>query len=144
VRGAACIARARCSWQIDEKTIVTSTGALDLTAIPKKLIVIGAGVIGLEVHTPSPLAPRPNPRPHPAQLTLGLNLTLTLALTLAPILDLTALCADASRARVARRVCARVACFVCVHVRVYACCGAMSDGLGLAAIGCGGDRGRVP
>jgi len=34
---------------IDEKTIVTSTGALDLTAIPKKLIVIGAGVIGLEM-----------------------------------------------------------------------------------------------
>merc|ERR1719198_1603795 len=34
---------------IDEKTIVTSTGALDLTAVPKKLIVIGAGVIGLEM-----------------------------------------------------------------------------------------------
>ena len=34
---------------IDEKTIVTSTGALDLTAIPKKMIVIGAGVIGLEM-----------------------------------------------------------------------------------------------
>jgi len=34
---------------IDEKTIVTSTGALDLTAVPKKMIVIGAGVIGLEM-----------------------------------------------------------------------------------------------
>jgi dihydrolipoamide dehydrogenase len=34
---------------IDEKTIVTSTGALALNAIPKSLIVIGAGVIGLEM-----------------------------------------------------------------------------------------------
>jgi len=34
---------------IDEKTIVTSTGALDLAEVPKKLIVIGAGVIGLEM-----------------------------------------------------------------------------------------------
>jgi dihydrolipoamide dehydrogenase len=34
---------------IDEKTIVTSTGALTLNAIPKSLIVIGAGVIGLEM-----------------------------------------------------------------------------------------------
>ena len=34
---------------IDEKTIVTSTGALTLAAIPKSLIVIGAGVIGLEM-----------------------------------------------------------------------------------------------
>jgi len=34
---------------IDEKVIVTSTGALDLTAVPKKMIVIGAGVIGLEM-----------------------------------------------------------------------------------------------
>lgn len=35
--------------EIDEKTIVTSTGALTLNAIPKSLIVIGAGVIGLEM-----------------------------------------------------------------------------------------------
>ena len=35
--------------KIDEKTIVSSTGALELTAVPKKLIVIGAGVIGLEL-----------------------------------------------------------------------------------------------
>ncbi|MES2677332.1 MAG: dihydrolipoyl dehydrogenase [Pseudomonadota bacterium] len=35
--------------EIDEKIIVSSTGALDLTATPKKLIVIGAGVIGLEM-----------------------------------------------------------------------------------------------
>jgi dihydrolipoamide dehydrogenase len=34
---------------VDEKVIVTSTGALDLTAVPKKMIVIGAGVIGLEM-----------------------------------------------------------------------------------------------
>jgi len=34
---------------IDEKRIVTSTGALSLTEVPKKLIVIGAGIIGLEL-----------------------------------------------------------------------------------------------
>ena len=36
---------------IDEKRIVTSTGALNLSEVPKKLIVIGAGVIGLEMGT---------------------------------------------------------------------------------------------
>ncbi|MBL3586907.1 dihydrolipoyl dehydrogenase [Rhodovulum sulfidophilum] len=35
--------------EIDEKTIVTSTGALALPKVPKKMIVIGAGVIGLEL-----------------------------------------------------------------------------------------------
>lgn len=35
--------------EIDEKVIVSSTGALELTAVPKKMIVIGAGVIGLEL-----------------------------------------------------------------------------------------------
>jgi len=35
--------------EIDEKTVVSSTGALELAKIPKKLIVIGAGVIGLEM-----------------------------------------------------------------------------------------------
>ena len=35
--------------EIDEKTIVSSTGALELTKVPKKMIVIGAGVIGLEL-----------------------------------------------------------------------------------------------
>ena len=35
--------------EIDEKTVVSSTGALSLAAPPKKLIVIGAGVIGLEL-----------------------------------------------------------------------------------------------
>lgn len=33
----------------DEKTVVTSTGALELTAVPKELLVVGAGVIGLEI-----------------------------------------------------------------------------------------------
>ena len=35
--------------EIDEKTVVSSTGALSLPAPPKKLIVVGAGVIGLEL-----------------------------------------------------------------------------------------------
>jgi dihydrolipoamide dehydrogenase len=34
---------------IDEKQIVSSTGALDLKKVPKSLVVIGAGVIGLEM-----------------------------------------------------------------------------------------------
>jgi dihydrolipoamide dehydrogenase len=34
---------------VDEKVIVTSTGALDLAAIPARLAIIGAGVIGLEL-----------------------------------------------------------------------------------------------
>jgi dihydrolipoamide dehydrogenase len=34
---------------IDEKRVVSSTGALALSAVPKKLLVIGAGVIGLEL-----------------------------------------------------------------------------------------------
>lgn len=35
--------------EIDEQIVVTSTGALSLPKIPKKLVVIGAGVIGLEL-----------------------------------------------------------------------------------------------
>lgn len=34
---------------IDEEVIVSSTGALSLTKVPKKMVVIGAGVIGLEL-----------------------------------------------------------------------------------------------
>jgi len=34
---------------VDEKTIVTSTGALSLEKVPKHLVVIGGGVIGLEM-----------------------------------------------------------------------------------------------
>ncbi|GBQ35927.1 dihydrolipoyl dehydrogenase [Komagataeibacter saccharivorans] len=35
--------------EVDEKQIVTSTGALELSAVPRKLVVIGGGVIGLEL-----------------------------------------------------------------------------------------------
>jgi dihydrolipoamide dehydrogenase len=35
--------------EIDEEIVVTSTGALTLPKIPKKMVVIGAGVIGLEL-----------------------------------------------------------------------------------------------
>ena len=35
--------------EIDEKMIVSSTGALELTKVPDHLVVIGAGVIGLEL-----------------------------------------------------------------------------------------------
>jgi dihydrolipoamide dehydrogenase len=35
--------------EIDEKAIVSSTGALSLPQVPKRLLVIGAGVIGLEL-----------------------------------------------------------------------------------------------
>ncbi len=35
--------------EIDEERIVTNTGALSLKAVPKRLILIGAGVIGLEM-----------------------------------------------------------------------------------------------
>ena len=34
---------------IDERYVVTSTGALELPEIPKKMIVVGGGVIGLEM-----------------------------------------------------------------------------------------------
>lgn len=35
--------------EIDEKRIVSSTGALELKQVPKKLVLVGAGVIGLEL-----------------------------------------------------------------------------------------------
>ncbi|MEH6410386.1 MAG: FAD-dependent oxidoreductase, partial [Hyphomonas sp.] len=35
--------------EIDEERVVTNTGALSLTSVPKRLILIGAGVIGLEM-----------------------------------------------------------------------------------------------
>ncbi|MEL6220388.1 MAG: dihydrolipoyl dehydrogenase, partial [Pseudomonadota bacterium] len=35
--------------EVDEERVVTSTGALTLGSIPKRLVVIGAGVIGLEL-----------------------------------------------------------------------------------------------
>lgn len=37
--------------EIDEKKIVSSTGALELSEVPKKMVVIGGGVIGLELGT---------------------------------------------------------------------------------------------
>jgi dihydrolipoamide dehydrogenase len=35
--------------EIDEKQIVSSTGALELSEIPEKMVVIGGGIIGLEM-----------------------------------------------------------------------------------------------
>src|SRR5439155_3153796 len=35
--------------EIDEKRIVSSTGALSLAKVPEKLLIVGAGVIGLEL-----------------------------------------------------------------------------------------------
>jgi len=35
--------------EVDEKQIVTSTGGLELTSVPKHLVVIGGGYIGLEL-----------------------------------------------------------------------------------------------
>jgi len=35
--------------EVDEETIVSSTGALTLKSVPKKMILIGAGVIGVEL-----------------------------------------------------------------------------------------------
>lgn len=34
---------------VDEKRVVSSTGALSLSEVPKRLVVVGAGVIGLEL-----------------------------------------------------------------------------------------------
>ena len=38
-----------CVLQVDEKKIVSSTGALELEAVPEHLVLIGAGVIGVEL-----------------------------------------------------------------------------------------------
>ncbi|MCR8827397.1 dihydrolipoyl dehydrogenase [Pseudosulfitobacter koreensis] len=35
--------------EVDEQVVVTSTGALELNKVPKSMVVIGAGVIGLEL-----------------------------------------------------------------------------------------------
>src|SRR5918998_5383124 len=35
--------------EIDEKVVVSSTGALELESVPQRLVIIGAGVIGLEL-----------------------------------------------------------------------------------------------
>lgn len=36
-------------FAFDEKTVMSSTGALDMSELPKKLVVIGGGYIGLEI-----------------------------------------------------------------------------------------------
>lgn len=35
--------------EIDEKRVVTSTGALELPSVPNHLVLIGGGIIGLEM-----------------------------------------------------------------------------------------------
>lgn len=35
--------------EIDEKKVITSTGAIALDKVPKKMVVIGGGIIGLEM-----------------------------------------------------------------------------------------------
>ncbi|HEX2255974.1 MAG TPA: FAD-dependent oxidoreductase, partial [Afifellaceae bacterium] len=35
--------------EVDEKRVVTSTGALELDRVPPRLLVVGAGIIGLEI-----------------------------------------------------------------------------------------------
>jgi dihydrolipoamide dehydrogenase len=35
--------------EIDEESVVTSTGGLELKSVPKRLLIVGAGVIGLEM-----------------------------------------------------------------------------------------------
>ncbi len=42
-------ARSLKNIEFDEKVIVSSTGALELEKIPEKMIIVGAGVIGLEM-----------------------------------------------------------------------------------------------
>lgn len=40
---------------IDEEKVITSTGAIALKKVPKKMVVIGGGIIGLEMVGKSPL-----------------------------------------------------------------------------------------
>jgi dihydrolipoamide dehydrogenase len=35
--------------EIDEKRVVTSTGALELPSVPNHLLLVGGGIIGLEM-----------------------------------------------------------------------------------------------
>jgi dihydrolipoamide dehydrogenase len=35
--------------EIDEKKVVSSTGAIALTEVPKRMVVVGGGIIGLEM-----------------------------------------------------------------------------------------------
>jgi dihydrolipoamide dehydrogenase len=57
---------------IDERTIVSSTGALSLPKVPKRLVVIGAGYIGLELGSVWPTAttvPTPSERTYPMDVS---------------------------------------------------------------------------
>ena len=38
--------------EIDERKVITSTGAIALQEVPKKMVVIGGGIIGLEMVSP--------------------------------------------------------------------------------------------
>lgn len=38
--------------KVDEKNIVTSTGALSFEQVPERLVIIGGGIIGLELVRP--------------------------------------------------------------------------------------------
>ena len=46
-----------CTWKVDEKTVVSSTGALSLERVPDHMVLIGGGVIGLELVSKIPLQP---------------------------------------------------------------------------------------
>jgi dihydrolipoamide dehydrogenase len=67
--------------EIDEKKVITSTGAIALTEVPKKMTVIGGGIIGLEMVSALPpvlLAPsltshRPQFGPASAPRSLSSN-----------------------------------------------------------------------
>src|ERR1700677_409016 len=48
-----CVARLN-GIDIDEKRVVSSTGALDLAKVPQKLLIVGAGIIGLELGSVGP------------------------------------------------------------------------------------------
>lgn len=53
--------------QIDEESIVSSTGALSLSKVPEEMIVIGAGVIGVELVSISSVQSEPRTRPKVAR-----------------------------------------------------------------------------
>jgi len=42
--------------KIDEKKVITSTGAIALKQVPKKMVVIGGGIIGLEMVGEHPMS----------------------------------------------------------------------------------------
>jgi len=44
-----CVLNSMISLKVDEKQVVTSTGALSLEKVPDKMLVVGGGIIGLEL-----------------------------------------------------------------------------------------------